>query len=349
MLRPYNLKQAYYKREIVKKGDGLMGHKKKGKDCENFWESYQKYKEKSEEYKDKWKKYKGKDKDKSRKFKRKYEKYWEQSEEYRKKYLTCKGRDEESDDLIFNPIISVPTGRGGGLGLFSGISVVVYNLTGALRVRSVLNSPIRLNEDLADARRIWGFPIFPALPAIDNPTINGVTFNFPNQNQLPDEDDPAFTMMRQIREQQTAFGSPLDPRVVTVWYAPFFGITSGAIGRAYPNVPALNFDPQNPVYYQHIILTNRGASGGNNSLFAHELGHILFATALGLNREILNDPTDPTSLGTSIHSADEIALFDFIIPNPNVMNAVPNNKTILVSSQLEKASRSYLFPENIPE
>lgn len=96
-------------------------------------------------------------------------------------------------------------------------------------------------------------------------------------------------------------------------------------GCAWTGIPVGNRN------YNVILMTNGGNNGANDSLFAHELGHILYGTVPNSTN------ADPTTIldnrGARAHS----------YRLTNVMQPTPGNRTELLSDQIAKAQRSNLF------
>lgn len=83
--------------------------------------------------------------------------------------------------------------------------------------------------------------------------------------------------------------------------------------------------------YNVIIMTNGCNNSANDSIFAHEIGHILFGTVP--NQTNVDPTTILDSRGPNPHS----------YRSGNVMFPAPGNNTELLSTQLEKAKKSRLF------
>lgn len=257
------------------------------------------------------------------------------------------------------PSEAIPTDTNGGL--FSIILVVAFFLPGAETTKK--DGRDRLEADLEAARKAWQFPIAQIAPGIHLTNEDlGPNFNLPAQLGDVQIDSPAMLQLRRIRRDFMLKNNHISTKVVTIWYAPFpQNNSTGAIARSWANVkePDYTGPSDKANYYQHIIVSNNANNGNNESTISHELGHIFFGTAsekVDGKLVYINpngcDPTAPQcrantpekSYPEDRHSPTTLIIAGKPTPNDNnIMNPAAGNKTVLLSSQLELAAKTFLF------
>ncbi|MDA1581925.1 hypothetical protein [Bacillus cereus group sp. TH228LC] len=264
-----------------------------------------------------------------------------------------------NDNVVINdgegfpiPSEAIPTDTNGGL--FSIVIVIGFYLPGAETTKK--DGRDRLDADLAIAREIWPFPIAQISPGIHLTNEDlGPNFNFPPQLGSVTANSPEMIKLQRIRRDFKMYNQLLSTKIVTVWYAPFPETTTGTIGLSWFNLK----DPDDPDInhakrYQHIIVCNAANDGLNESTIAHELGHIFWGTAVekinGNLVQINPNGCDPTAsqcrkdTPEDRHSPTIVTLNNIPTPNQNnVMNPLAKNKKGLWSSQIELATKTFLF------
>ncbi|KYG33432.1 hypothetical protein [Priestia endophytica] len=197
-----------------------------------------------------------------------------------------------------------------------GIRLLAFYLKGATRTQ---DNKDRFLADLIQAKDVWNFPMFSVTPETYSV---GSDFGLPNCLDDVDISGEYMTDLMIFRETHRRL-HPVERGVktITIWYAPFTeSLGADVLGRAFESVGG----------YPFIFMSNAANNGFNNSLLAHEIGHILYFKQSG-NIDA-SDPTDPNG---SIHS-----------PQPdNVMFSTPDNNVNLEQSQINKARNSFLFVE----
>lgn len=221
--------------------------------------------------------------------------------------------------------------------------VIAYFFPGATKTKP--DGSDRFKTDMMNARKIWGRGIrLVGISSIDLSQQEATDINL-QQSDLdcdkpffpPDGNRPHEKMA--MRRHRDYVDYDLFGNWISVWYVPFATFSDGnTVGCASSQVG-------NPVYH-YIVLAEDSNTSDNQSVLAHEIGHILFGTVPG------QDKSDPTGPSTTVLIQTDDGTFT-ITPNhslkeDNVMYPNAGNNSRIESSQREKAEKSRILTAITP-